>query len=131
MNEDATDVENQITYLYNFRSGRSISSFGSVCAALNGIDPAVVNRAEDLISLTMRGEDLVAVCAAKSLEEMELLQELRLAESTARSFLSTDLKKHAGDDTGETSDNQIRDLLKQWSHEGDDHYDVEAGSQAV
>lgn len=27
---EAAELENQITYLYNFRAGRSISSFGTV-----------------------------------------------------------------------------------------------------
>ncbi len=46
------------------------------CAALNGIDPAIIARAEELIVLSARGEDLVAACATMS-EKDE--QDLKLA----------------------------------------------------
>lgn len=39
---EAEQVEDQITYLYNFVPGRSRSSFGTCCASMNGIDPAIV-----------------------------------------------------------------------------------------
>ncbi|OJD19083.1 hypothetical protein AJ78_00956 [Emergomyces pasteurianus Ep9510] len=83
----ASDVENQVTYLYNFRSGRSNASFGTNCAALNGIDPAIISRANEIGTLAARGEDLVVICAKMSVNEMGELEE---AESMARRFLGTD-----------------------------------------
>ncbi|MCJ1281630.1 MutS protein msh5 [Xylographa opegraphella] len=84
----AHDVENQITYLYNLRQGRGVASYGSICAALNGISQVVVGRAEDLILLSARGEDLVAICARG---KKGVTEDVDDAEEIARQFLVQDL----------------------------------------
>ncbi|KAF1911832.1 muts domain V-domain-containing protein [Ampelomyces quisqualis] len=85
---EAADVSDQITYLYNFRDGRSTSSFGTCCAAMNGVPSEIVQRAENLILLSMRGEDLVTACCQISEDEAAELEE---AEQIARGFLQADV----------------------------------------
>ncbi|GFF46840.1 DNA mismatch repair protein MSH5 [Aspergillus lentulus] len=72
---EARQVEDQITYLYNFRPGRSNKSFGAICAAMNGINQTIVDRANELAALSARGENLLAACATLSAEETETLAE--------------------------------------------------------
>jgi DNA mismatch repair protein MSH5 len=99
-------VEDQITYLYNFVHGRSTSSFGTCCAAMNGIDPAIVERAEQLILLSVRGDDLVAACSLLSEEATKGLED---AEQVARQFLKQDIPQR--DDKQQNGDD-IRHMLQ-------------------
>ncbi|QIX01697.1 hypothetical protein AMS68_007214 [Peltaster fructicola] len=87
VNEEASEVDQQITYLYTYKLGRSIKSFGTCCAAMNGIDARIVQRAERLLLLSARCGDLVEACA--ELPEHEVT-ELEAAEEIARKFLSLD-----------------------------------------
>ncbi|KAL6718082.1 chaperone ATPase hsp78 [Lecanora helva] len=75
LEREALDLGDQITYLYNFRAGRSILSYGSCCAALNGVETSIIDRADELVELSTRGEDLVAACARMTLQEEEDLIE--------------------------------------------------------
>lgn len=98
---EADNVDDQVTFLFRLVPRRSASSFGSRCAALNGVESAVVERSEALVLLLARGEDLRAACARLSDRETETLEE---AESVAREFLKMDL-----DDREEGS---VRDRLQ-------------------
>lgn len=95
----------EVTYLYNLRPGRSNESFGTQCAAMNGVPAVVVERASQLSRLALQGEDLVSVCAGIGPREEE---DLECAERVARRFLEWDLDAYAdadaeGEDEGTTS----------------------------
>lgn len=47
----------------------------SSCAARNGIDPVIVSRANEIEKLAHQGEDLAAVCAKMTTQEMSELEE--------------------------------------------------------
>lgn len=87
---EAKEREDQVTYLFRLTAGRSSSSFGSRCAEMNGVDLAVVQRADAIALLLARGEDLRAVCARLTEDETDRLEE---AEFVAREFLEMDLSE--------------------------------------
>lgn len=94
VNKDVDLVDDQVAYLYNFVLGRSTSSFGTSCAAMNGIDSAIVERAEDLILLLARGEDLMEALAA-NISERDA-QALENAEKIGRRFLEQNFPLSGG-----------------------------------
>lgn len=93
---DERDVRNpgedhsRVIYLYNLRPGRSDISYGTQCAAMNGVPSEVVERATELARLSREGEDLVAICSALSKADLGALQHAELA---ARKFLSEDFDR--------------------------------------
>ncbi|KAF3913411.1 hypothetical protein ABW20_dc0109215 [Dactylellina cionopaga] len=105
LDQTAETAQNQITYLYTLEGGRSTSSFGTVCAAMNGVEKSVVDRAEDLIVKMAKGEDLVSACADMSAREA---REFAYAEHVARRFLQIDLDNEmTKEDIANSSANQL------------------------
>ncbi|KNG86389.1 DNA mismatch repair protein Msh5 [Aspergillus nomiae NRRL 13137] len=109
--EESCKAEDQITYLYNFRLGRSDKSYGPICAALNGINETIVERANELASLAVRGENLTAACAMLSAEEMHALEE---ADMLARRFLGLDLSTEGSDEAVSDMLNMLVGETKNW-----------------
>lgn len=99
IDSDAEEVEDQVTYLYVLKPGRTLDSLGTVCATLNGIDKETVDRAIDIIQLAARGEDLVSACVQLSEGEVG---ELEVAEAAARRFVEEfDVEEEEGDGGGD------------------------------
>ncbi|KAI0838978.1 muts domain V-domain-containing protein [Hypoxylon sp. FL0890] len=108
---DAPTMEDQVTYLFQLTPGRSIASFGSRCASMNGIDEAVVERAESIMLMLVRNEDLEVVCSKLSDAEMQRLEE---AEVVARNFLEQDVKApQSGGKKAQAADGWYRGILEQ------------------
>ncbi|KAB8227042.1 MutS family protein MSH5 [Aspergillus alliaceus] len=101
VSEECRSAQDQITYLYNFRLGWCDKSYGPICAALNGINETIVERANELASLAVRGENLTAACAMLSDEEMHTLEE---ADILARKFSSLEL-------SSKESSGKVNDML--------------------
>ncbi|ORY66344.1 muts domain V-domain-containing protein [Pseudomassariella vexata] len=108
---EAAETEDQVTYLYNLTPGRSVSSFGSRCAAMNGIDAAIVERAEEITLMLVRNEDLEAACTALSDAETVKLEQ---AEQVARAFLEQDVgpRQMSGRGRGSKSGHWYRNTLE-------------------
>lgn len=87
---DAPTTQDQVTYLYQIVPGSSISSFGTRCAAMNGVDQAIVERAESIILQIAHHEDLEVACSKLSEDEA---QKLGAAEAIARAFLEEDFRQ--------------------------------------
>jgi DNA mismatch repair protein MSH5 len=88
MDPEAVDSDDKVTFLFRLMPGRSTSSYGCRCAAMNGVDDAVVERAEALALLLARNEDLQAACAKLAPAEERRLEE---AELVARRFVEMDI----------------------------------------
>jgi DNA mismatch repair protein MSH5 len=88
LDPSADNDEDKLTFLYQLVEGRSVTSYGTQCAVMNGVDKAIVERADAITVLLARGEDLTTACAKLSSEELSRLEE---AEGVAREFLLVDL----------------------------------------
>ncbi|BFZ65463.1 chaperone ATPase hsp78 [Saitoella coloradoensis] len=98
----STDANPNLTYLYHLRPGRSLSSFGTHCAANAGIAPEIIERAEKFVEVSARGEDIASVCALGGGNGEREKKELEDAEVVARRFLEWEIN---------CDDGNVRDVL--------------------
>ncbi|KAL2020184.1 hypothetical protein VTK56DRAFT_8708 [Thermocarpiscus australiensis] len=106
LDPQADDVEDQVTFLFRLLPGRGPSSLGVLCAAMNDVLRDVVDRAEAIVALQNRNEDLVTACSDTSEEDKD---GLRRAELVARRFLAMEIPVPCRGKEGEYS---IRDMLQ-------------------
>ncbi|KAL9619132.1 MAG: hypothetical protein Q9160_006221 [Pyrenula sp. 1 TL-2023] len=105
VDENANERAGQVVHLYRFTDGLSSESFGTVCAALNGVPSEVVERA---IELGRAGiEDAVELVATLGDGEAA---ELETAEDIARSFLSIDFDAPQGKEESSKGSDWMRRL---------------------
>lgn len=81
----ASQSEDKVRFLYELRTGHSTDSFGCHCAAINGVDAAVVDRARRIAESLAHGGRLEKMCLELPATEIGRLQD---DESRARVFLS-------------------------------------------
>lgn len=103
---DATDPEDQVTFLFQLAPGRSTASLGVMCAAMNDVDTSVIKRAQDLVRMQEGNEDLEELCSGISNEDM---QRLVPAELIARRFLAMG---HLDPEDDQNARGNIRDRLR-------------------
>ncbi|KAL2263346.1 hypothetical protein VTK26DRAFT_7142 [Humicola hyalothermophila] len=102
----AEEVEDQVTFLYRLLPGRGSSSLGIMCAAMNDVPSDVVRRAEVIVALQERNENLVTACSELSEEDRLRLQG---AELVARRFLTMQVPVPGGGN----QEKSIRDILQE------------------
>jgi len=94
LDPEAQEVEDQITYLFQLFPGRAESSLGVLCAAANGVEREVVERAEYILQLLNKNENVAE--ALSTLNEDDV-KKLKQAELVGRRFLATTFPKPGGD----------------------------------
>lgn len=80
--------DDKLVFLYALVPGKASTSFGVRCAAINGVDTDVVQRAEEITALLDSQKDLQSACIKLSDGEVRRLEK---AEVVARRFLAVDL----------------------------------------
>lgn len=102
------DVENEgsgdeLVFLYALVLGEASTSFGVRCAAINGVDTDVVQRAEEITALLASQKDLQSACMGLSDDEASRLEK---AEAVARRFLTVGLGQAYPEDGKDNSAQQ-------------------------
>lgn len=97
--------ENQgITFLFKIKEGISSQSFGVYCAKICGLNPKIVERAQELSSLIDKGYDLVSYCGRLTEEDIKRFE---VSQRKVKAFISWDL-----DVEFNTPNNELKQKLK-------------------
>jgi DNA mismatch repair protein MSH5 len=119
LNEEAEEMEDEITYLFKLLPGRGESSLASSCAAKNGVDMEVIERAEDLIVYQETNEDLGVVFGGLTEEEQ---CHVSLARARTWRFLEMEIP---GPDASAEDLGCLRDLLEEVIYQVDDEDELD------
>jgi len=84
LNEEADEMEDEVTYLFKLLPGLGESSLASSCAAKSGVNIEIIERAEDFVLYQEANEDLQAICGGLTPEEQD---NVVLARSRTRRFM--------------------------------------------
>lgn len=106
LDPQAEDVDEKVTFLFRLLPGRGSSSLGILCAAINNVPDDVIRRAEAVVALQDRNENLVEACS-NPFGENSL--GLRQAGLIARRFLEMNPPASSRGKQGEGS---IREILQ-------------------
>jgi DNA mismatch repair protein MSH5 len=107
LDPQAEDAEDQVTFLFHLLPERGSSSLGILCAATNDVPGDVIDRAEAIVALQERNENLIAACSDLTEQDKH---GLGLAELTARRFLAMQVPTSS---RGNQGDGSVRDMLQE------------------
>lgn len=108
VNIENGDSGNELVFLYALVPGRATTSFGVRCAAINGVDTRVVQRAEEIAALLASQKDLQSACAELSDDEAKGLER---AEAVARRLLTVDVEDEALDGMASAQQRHRKELV--------------------
>lgn len=85
VNPGALWPDERVKFLHVLQEGRSTESFGCHCAAISGVTPSVVERANQVTKLLGQGASLSKVCLQSRVDD---IKRLKGNEKRARRFLA-------------------------------------------
>jgi len=125
LDPDAQEPEDQIACLYKLLPGRSASSLGILCAALNGVEPDVVARAQELADLM---EELGTLKGVYPGSRERYADKISQAEMVAKRFLEMEIPSGNGGLASIRA--RLKQVLGDWSSRSSTSGSVHSGTPA-